>query len=86
MCLCPLLLLTACARTAVRTETIKVPTPVYVALPAELLRTCVVSLPDPLTNGLLVEYAIGLQACLAASNDKLERIRKLQPHEPNPPN
>ena len=77
-----LFLLTLCAcspRTAVRTETIKVPTPVYVALPDDLLRTCVVSLPDPLTNGLLIEYAIGLQACLAASNDKLQRIKKLQP-------
>ena len=76
---CLLLLLTACARTAVRTEVVKVPTPVYVALPDDLLRTCVVSLPNPLTNGLLVEYAIGLQACLAASNDKLTRIKGLQP-------
>ena len=75
-----LLALCGCSpKVAVRTETIKVPTPVYVALPDELLRTCVVSLPEPLTNGLLVEYAIGLQACLAASNDKLERIKKLQP-------
>ena len=75
----PLLLCVACSKPAIRTEVVKIPTPVYVALPDDLLRTCVVSLPVPLTNGLLVEYAIGLQACLAASNDKMERIKKLQP-------
>lgn len=76
--LCLLLLCGCSPRTAVRTETVTVHTPVYVALPPELLRTCDVSLPGPLTNGLLVEYTIGLQVCLDASNDKLERIRKLQ--------
>ena len=74
-----LLALCACSPKAVRTEVVKIPTPVYVALPDDLLRTCVVSLPEPLTNGLLVEYAIGLQACLSASSDKLQRIKKLQP-------
>lgn len=78
-----LLLLCACSpKVAVRTEVVKVPTPVYVALPTELLRPCLVDMPSAWTNGTLVEYAIGLQACVAASNDKLTRISKLQPQEP----
>jgi len=77
-----LLALCGCSpKVAVRTETVTVRTPVYVALPAELLRTCDVSLPQPLTNGLLVEYAAGLQVCLGATNDKLTRIRTLQPRK-----
>lgn len=77
-----LLLLCACSpKVAVRTEVVKVPTPVYIALPKDLLRPCIVDMPGTWTNGTLVEYAIGLQACVAASNDKLTRIKKLQPKE-----
>ena len=74
-----LLLLCACSRAPVRTETVEVKVPVYVALPTDLLRPCFVDTPATWTNGALVEYAIHLKACLAASNDKLMRIRALQP-------
>ena len=91
---CLLLLLTACAKPVVRTEIVKVPTPVYVPLPAEFFAPCMVPdphkpgadivfdpfvIPDDLKNEGLTEYAINLKTCLAASNDKLIRIRKLQP-------
>lgn len=78
-CLCLALLLTACAKPAIRTETVEVKTPVYVALPTELMRPCFVDMPATWTNGALVEYAIRLKTCLSASNDKLARIRGLQP-------
>jgi hypothetical protein len=53
--------------------------PVYVALPTDLLRPCVVDMPATWTNGALVEYAIQLKTCLATANDRLERIKRLQP-------
>ena len=68
--------------------------PVFVALPAEFFKPCMVPnpnnpsvliafdasvLPDPLTNGTLTLYVINLKTCLAASNDKLARIKALQP-------
>ena len=74
-----LLLLPACAKPAIRTEAVEVKVPVYVALPTDLLRPCFVDTPATWTNGALVEYAIQIKVCLAASNDKLMRIRKLQP-------
>jgi hypothetical protein len=36
-------------------------------------------MPATWTNGALLDYALQLRACLAASNDKLGRIRELQP-------
>jgi hypothetical protein len=74
-----LTLLCACSRAPVRTETVEVKVPVYVALPADLLRPCFVDVPAAWTNGTLVEYAIHLKTCLGASNDKLIRIKALQP-------
>ena len=81
MCLCLMLLCVACSKPAVRTESIEVKTPVYVAMPTDLLSPCTVDMPATWTNGTLIEYALQIKACLAASNDKLIRIRKLQPHE-----
>lgn len=75
-CLIPLC---ACSPKAVRTETVEVKVPAYVALPTDLLRPCTVDMPATWTNGSLVEYAIRLQSCLAATNDKLAKIRGLQP-------
>lgn len=83
MCLCPMLLCVACSKPAVRTESIEVKTPVYVALPTDLLSPCTVDLPDAWTNGTLADYALRLQACIRVDTDKLKRIQKLQPHEPN---
>lgn len=74
-----LLLPTACAKPAIRTEAVEVKVPVYVALPTDLLRPCFVDMPTTWTNGALVEYAMQIKVCLAASNDKLMRISKLQP-------
>src|SRR6185312_978189 len=68
MALC-LLALCACSRAPVRTETVEVKVPVYVALPTDLLRPCTVDMPATWTNGSLVEYAIRLKTCLSASND-----------------
>lgn len=96
---CLMLSLTACAGTAVRTKTVEVKVPVFVALPTEFFKPCMVpdpnnpkvliefnaaALPAPLTNGALALYVINMQTCLASSNDRLNRIRGLQPHEPNP--
>lgn len=75
-CLIPLC---ACSPKAVRTETVTVKVPSYVALPTDLLRPCTVDMPAVWTNGTLVEYALQIKACLNASNDKLNRIRGLQP-------
>ena len=71
--------LTACAKPAIRTEAVEVKVPVYIALPTDLLRPCFVDTPAMWTNGALVEYAIQIKVCLAASNDKLMRIKALQP-------
>ena len=79
MCLCLALSLTACAKPVIRTETVEVRVPVYVALPTDLLHPCFVDVPATWTNGALIEYAIHLKTCLAASNDKLIRIKALQP-------
>jgi len=54
-----------------------------VALPTDLLSPCTVDLPDAWTNGTLADYALRLQACIRVDTDKLKRIQKLQPHEPN---
>ena len=74
-----LILLCACSRQVVRTETVQVKVPVYVALPTELLRPCAVDMPVTWTNGALAQYAIDLRACLATTNDRLNRIKGLQP-------
>jgi hypothetical protein len=83
MCLFPLaslVLLTACAgKPIVRTETVTVHTPVYVPLPSDLLTVCTVTAPEVWTNGSLLDYALQIKACLNATNDKLMRIRALQP-------
>jgi hypothetical protein len=73
------LLLSSCAQGPVRTETVTVRVPVYVALPADLLLPCYVTLPDVLTNGSMAEYAVNLQACVRTDADKLIKIRGLQP-------
>ena len=73
------MLLCACSRAPVRTETVEVKVPAYVALPTDLLRPCTVDAPDIWTNGTLIEYAANIKLCLSASNDKLMRISKLQP-------
>lgn len=73
------MLLASCAKPIVRTETVTVHTPVYIALPADLLRPCVVDVPTTWTNGSLAEYAIQLRTCLNVVNDQLSRIQKLQP-------
>ena len=75
-CLIPLC---GCSPRAVRTETVTVHTPVYVALPTELLRPCIVDMPATWTNGSLLDYVIQIKACLEESNDKLIRVRELQP-------
>ncbi len=75
-CLIPLC---ACSPKAVRTETVAVKVPVYVQLPSDLLTVCTVAAPATWTNGTLLEYALQIKACLSASNDKLIRIRGLQP-------
>ena len=73
-------LLASCASSpAVRTEPVTVKVPSYVALPTELLRPCTVDMPAVWTNGALLDYALQIKACLSASNDKLNRIRGLQP-------
>jgi hypothetical protein len=74
-----LLMLSACSPKAVRTETVTVKVPSYVALPTDLLRPCAVEMPAVWTNGTLLDYALQIKACLNASNDKLNRIRGLQP-------
>jgi hypothetical protein len=71
--------LCGCSPKAVRTQTVEVRTPVYIALPADLLRPCTVDMPQVWTNGALIEYAIQIKACLNATNDKLIKIRGLQP-------
>lgn len=75
-CLIPLC---ACSPKAVRTETVEVKVPVYVALPADLLRPCSVGVPNISTNSSLIEYALHIKLCLNETNDKLIRIRGLQP-------
>lgn len=73
-------LLASCASSpAVRTETVTVKVPSYVALPTELLRPCTVDMPAVWTNGSLADYVLRLQACLKQDADKLERIKRLQP-------
>ena len=79
MYLCLALSLTACAKPAIRTETVTVRVPTYIALPTDLLRPCTVDMPQVWTNGSLLDYAIQIKACLDATNDKLIRIRGLQP-------
>lgn len=79
-CLIPLC---ACSPKAVRTETVTVKVPSYVALPTELLRPCTVDMPAVWTNGSLADYVLRLQACIRTDTDKLTRIQKLQPHESN---
>jgi hypothetical protein len=69
----------------VRTETVEVKVPVYVALPTDLLRPCTVDMPTTWTNGTLLEYALQIKACLEESNDKLIRIRGLQPSKRSDP-
>ena len=76
--MCPLMLC-ACSPKAVRTETVTVRVPTYIALPTDLLRPCTVDMPATWTNGALLDYALQLKACLDATNDKLNRIRGLQP-------
>ena len=73
------MLLCACSKPAIRTETVTVKVPVYVALPTELTRPCFVDMPATWTNGTLLDYVIQIKACLEESNDKLIRIRGLQP-------
>ena len=75
-CLIPL---SACSPKAVRTETVEVKVPAYVALPTDLLRPCTVDMPAVWTNGTLADYVLRLQACLKQDADKLERIKRLQP-------
>lgn len=79
MCLCLMLLCVACSKPAVRTESIEVKTPVYVAMPTDLLSPCTVDMPATWTNSTLADYALRLQVCVRVDTDKLERIRKLQP-------
>ena len=74
-----ILCLASCASKPVRTEAVEVGVPVYVALPVGLVEPCLVATPSTWTNGTLGEYAIDIKACLAASNDKLIRIKRLQP-------
>ena len=91
---CLSLCLASCASKPVRTQTAEVKVPVYVALPSEFFGPCMVpdpnnpkaliafdasSLPSPLTNGTLAQYALNIKACLAATNDRLTRIKALQP-------
>ena len=94
MYLCLALSLTACAKPAIRTETVEVKVPVFVALPTEFFKPCMVpdphnpvrlivfnptALPDPLTNGTLALYTINLRTCLATADGRLNRIKGLQP-------
>lgn len=79
MLLCLSLCLASCASKPVRTQTVEVKVPVYVALPTELLRPCTVGIPNIWTNGSLIEYTLHIKSCLDETNDKLIRIRGLQP-------
>ena len=77
---CLMLCLASCAsKPAIRTETVRVNVPAYIALPTDLLRPCIVDVPATWTNGSLIDYAIRLKSCLATANDQLTKIRGLQP-------
>ena len=68
-----------CSSTPVRTETVTVYTPRYVALPQELTN----QVPEPSirvrTNRDLSDLAIAFQIALAQANRQLEAIREIQP-------
>jgi hypothetical protein len=72
-------LLSGCAAEAVRTETVTVNVPVYVALPQELTEP----VPEPDVQVKVwddvVQLAEELRAALRQANDKLAAIRKEQP-------
>jgi hypothetical protein len=74
------MLLASCAsKPVVRTETVTVHTPVYIAIPAELTQICTVALPQVWKNSALADYAILLSICLNTVNNQLYSISKLQP-------
>lgn len=74
--------LTACTpQPVIRTETVTVKVPAYVALPDSL--TAPVSVPelkDKPTNGDLAQYALECITELKKANVKFEAIQKAQPH------
>jgi hypothetical protein len=89
--LCLLLLLTGCSATPkrcepiVRTETVEVDVPVFVALPEAL--TAPVAEPDApsggvMTNEDLVDWLEALRAALREANSKLAAVRSKQPESP----
>lgn len=85
MLLCLTLSLTACApRQIVRTEAVKVNVRTYVALDAEL--TAPVAMPyagrGPMSNDDLQALAEARGAAIELANDRLAKIRELQPVGP----
>lgn len=87
--LCLLLLLTGCSATQercepiVRTETVEVEVPVFVALPEAM--TAPVAEPvapgGTMTNEALVDWLEALRAALREANAKLAGVRSKQPGE-----
>lgn len=74
-------MLTGCATApVVRTETVKVNVPTYVALPAELTAAAPMpAFPANVTNGALVSYVLALQDAFQLDAAKLDKIHALQP-------
>ncbi len=75
------ILLTSCAnQPAIRTQTVSVNVPVYVALPATLTAPVVFpGFPTTVTNASLADYILSLQASLKQANGQLSKIQSLQP-------
>jgi len=77
----------SCAPTpAVKTQTVTVYQPTYVAIPDGLLcpnatpNPCQMpAFPETLNNGTLASYVLALQTALKIDINKLEKIQALQP-------
>ena len=74
-------MLTSCAQApVVRTQTVEVRVPSYVALPAELTAPAPwPEAPAVWTNASLAQYVLDLQSALKQDVDKLDKIHALQP-------
>ena len=79
---CLTLLLTGCASTqVVKTETVEVKVPVFVALPSELTNSVLVPYlaAGPATNDAIVDLCERRAVALRLANDQLSKILSLQP-------
>ena len=74
-----LMALSACSSAPIKTETITVYTPKYVALPDDLTR----QVPEPRivlrTNSDLSDLALAFQLALKQANRQLQSIKEIQP-------